>query len=185
VEGGCGALASESDLSSVHLEQFVNCQRSLYSFIYSLVGSSEAADEILQETNLLICKKISQFDGKVKFITWACEISRYKVLEYQKKSHSRNLNLDAPLLEQLAKQACKIAAQVDWRLPVLRECMEELTPTARKLIEDRYSYGATVQTLAKAHGRSTGGVRVALHRIRTLLLECVEWKLVREEHNHA
>jgi len=51
----------------VHLEQFVNCQRSLYSFIFSLAGSSEAADEILQETNLLVCKKINQFDGKAKF----------------------------------------------------------------------------------------------------------------------
>ncbi len=157
----------------------------MYSFIFSLVGSSEAADEILQETNLLICKKINQFDGKVKFITWACEIARYKVLEYQKKTQVRNLNLDTQLLEQIAKQAAQLAAQVDWRLPLLRECMEELSPKDRKLIEDRYSQGATVQALAEARRRSYGGIRVALHRIRTMLLECVEWKLTTEEQGHA
>ena len=179
------ALDSDSNLNSIHLEQFVNCQRSLYGYVFSLVGSSEAADEILQETNLLICKKINQFDGKVKFITWACEIARYKVMEYQKKIQGRNLNLDTRLLEQIAKQAEQIASQVDWRLPLLRECMEELSPKDRKLIEDRYSQKATVQTLAEARKRSSGGIRVALHRIRTMLLECVEWKLAREEQNHA
>jgi RNA polymerase sigma-70 factor (ECF subfamily) len=178
-------LTSDSNQNSIHLEQFANCQRSLYGYVYSLVGSSEAADEILQETNLLICKKINQFDGKVKFITWACEIARYKVLEYKKKTQGRNLNLDIQLLEQIAKQAAQFASQVDWRLPLLRECMEELSPKDRKLIEDRYSQGATVQTLADARKRSSGGIRVALHRIRTMLLECVEWKLVREEQNHA
>jgi RNA polymerase sigma-70 factor, ECF subfamily len=178
-------LLQDSNQSSIHLEQFVNCQRSLYGYIFSLVGSSEAADEILQETNLLICKKISQFDGNVKFITWACEIARYKVLEYQKKNHVRKLNLDSLLLDQIAKQASQLASQVDWRLPMLRECMEELSSKDRKLIEDRYSQGATVQLLAEARNRSYGGVRVALHRIRTMLLECVEWKLIREEQGNA
>ncbi|MGA2062841.1 MAG: sigma-70 family RNA polymerase sigma factor [Thermoguttaceae bacterium] len=183
--GSFADLTSDSDQNSIHLEQFVNCQRSLYGYVFSLVGSSEAADEILQETNLLICKKINQFDGKVKFITWACEIARYKVLEYQKKTQLRNLSLDMPLLEQIAKQAAQLASQVDWRLPLLRECMEELSPKDRKLIEDRYSQGATVQSLAEARKRSSGGIRVALHRIRTMLLECVEWKLIKEEQGHA
>jgi len=178
-------LTPDSNLNSIHLEQFVNCQRSLYGYVFSLVGSSEAADEILQETNLLICKKINQFDGNVKFITWACEIARYKVLEYQKKTQTRNLSLDTDLLEQISKQAAHLAAQVDWRLPLLRDCMEELSPKDRKLIEDRYSQGATVQSLAEARKRSSGGIRVALHRIRTMLLDCVEWKLAREEQGHA
>jgi RNA polymerase sigma-70 factor (ECF subfamily) len=106
-------------------------------------------------------------------------------MEYQKKTQIRNLSLDTPLLEQISKQAAQLAAQVDWRLPLLRECMEELSPKDRKLILDRYSQGATVQSLAEARKRSSGGVRVALHRIRTMLLECVEWKLARKEESHA
>jgi RNA polymerase sigma-70 factor, ECF subfamily len=179
------ALASDSNQNTLHLEQFVNCQRSLYGFIFSLVGSVEAADEILQETNLVLCKKICQFDGKVKFITWACGIARYKVLEYQKKVQGHIPTFDAALLEQIASQASELASEIDWRLPLLRECMEELSPNARKLIEDRYLPGATISNLAESHERSYGGIRIALHRIRSMLLECVDWKLAKEEHGHV
>jgi RNA polymerase sigma-70 factor, ECF subfamily len=134
---------------------------------------------------LTICRKINSFDGEVKFITWACEIARYAVLSYLKKSRGRVALLDESLLEQIAARAEQAASQIDWRLPLLRECMEELPLKDRTLIEDRYARGASVQSLANARGRSAGGIRVALHRIRILLMECVEWKLAKEEKNHA
>jgi RNA polymerase sigma-70 factor, ECF subfamily len=167
-----------------YLEQFVGCQRSLYGYIFSLVRSQEAADEILQETNLVICQKIHQFDGKVKFITWACEIAHYNILAMQKKSHNRDALLESPLVEEIARQARLLAAQGDVRLPMLRECMELLAPPQRQLIEDRYSRGGTVEVLAKARGRSPGGIRVALHRIRSLLLDCIKRKMALEEAGH-
>jgi RNA polymerase sigma-70 factor (ECF subfamily) len=61
-------------------------------------------------------------------------------------------------------------------LPLLRECMGELPARSRQMVEQRYTGGGTVQTLSETLGRSSGSIRVALHRIRTTLLECIQRK---------
>jgi RNA polymerase sigma-70 factor (ECF subfamily) len=152
-------------------------QRALYGYIYSLVGSRDQADEILQETNLVLCRKIGEFDGRVQFTTWACRIAYFEVLAGRKRlSRERLTFLDQSLLDAVAGHAEQIAAQESEMLPLLRECMGELPARSRQMVEQRYTGGGTVQTLSETLGRSSGSIRVALHRIRTTLLECIQRK---------
>jgi DNA-directed RNA polymerase specialized sigma24 family protein len=48
------------------------------------------------------------------------------------------------------------------------------------MITARYAAGGTVQRVAQAAGRPSGSVRVTLHRIRLLLLECIQRTLAAE-----
>ena len=152
-------------------------QRALYGYIYSLVGSRDQADEILQETNLVLCRKIGEFDGRAQFTTWACRIAYFEVLAKRKRmSRERLMFLDQSLLDAVAGQAERIAEPEFELLPLLRECMGELPARSRLMMEQRYTVGGTVQTLSASLGRSSGSIRVALHRIRMTLLECIQRK---------
>ena len=42
------------------------------------------------------------------------------------------------------------------------------------MITARYAAGGSVQKVAEAERRPAGSVRVTLHRVRLLLLDCVE-----------
>jgi RNA polymerase sigma-70 factor (ECF subfamily) len=152
-------------------------QRAIYGYIYSLVGSRDVADEVLQETNLVLCRKIAEFDGRAQFTTWACRIAYFEVLAKRKKmSREKLMFMDDSLLDAVAGQALDLAAQESEFLPLLRDCLRELPSHSRKMMEQRYETGGSVQTIAAAVGRSPGAIRVALHRIRAALLQCMQRK---------
>lgn len=163
------------------VELITGCQRALYGYILSLVGSRDAADDILQNTNTVLCDKVDQFDGQVKFTTWACRIAYFEVLAYRKREgRDRLAFVDASLLDDLSQAALEEADAADERLTLLRQCMEQLPARSRKLIEQRYLPGTSVQDLASKLGRSAAGMRVSLHRIRKILLQCIDGKLATE-----
>jgi len=166
---------SGDDLQQV--ERITTCQRALYGYILTLVGTRAVADEVLQETNLVLCRKAAEYDGRVKFLTWACQIAKNIVRSHRNRNaRNRMVCLSDSLLEDIAAEAQQMAAESDERIGWLRECLDELPPRSRRLIEGRYRLGESIRYMAAELGRAPGGVRVSLHRIRLALLECVERK---------
>jgi len=159
------------------LELITRNQRALYGYIYSLVGRRDQADEILQETNLALCRKIHEFDGRVQFTTWACRVAYFEVLAKRKKTKREKVTfLDDSLLDAVASQTLAMAKEEADLLPQMRDCMKELPPHSRAIIERRYEPGGSVMAIAQDAGRSVGSIRVTLHRIRMSLLDCIQRK---------
>jgi RNA polymerase sigma-70 factor (ECF subfamily) len=55
----------------------------------------------------------------------------------------------------------------------LNQCLKELSPTARKLMELRYHERVPVQVIAERLGRSASSVSVSLFRLRNALATCL------------
>jgi RNA polymerase sigma-70 factor (ECF subfamily) len=80
--------------------------------------------------------------------------------------------------------AAELPAQSDDledRQLALRSCMEQLKPAQRDLIWHRYFKGTPLKDYAREVGRSVGGLKVTLHRIRTALAACIESKMPANE----
>ena len=60
-------------------------QRALHAFILKLVPSLADADNILQETNLVLWSKQGEFRLGTDFLAWAFRIARYQVMAYRKR----------------------------------------------------------------------------------------------------
>ena len=54
-------------------------QRRIFSYIYTLVPDRHSAEDILQETSLVICEKFSDFRTGTDFAAWACQIAWWQV----------------------------------------------------------------------------------------------------------
>ena len=50
------------------------------------------------------------------------------------------------------------------------------------MLLSRYGGEETLAQLAARVGRSVGGIKVTLSRLRTALLECIQRRLIAEEH---
>jgi RNA polymerase sigma-70 factor (ECF subfamily) len=147
-----------------------------------LVFSRDTAEEVLQNTNVVLCSKIHEFDGRASFLTWACTIARFEVLAARKRVLRDKLTtVDDTLLDHLSQLALSQAGQADDRIPLLRQCMKDLPEVQQKMIEERYRAGGSVASVAESLGRSSGSVRVTLFRSRQQLLECIEKKLAEAE----
>ena len=50
-------------------------QRQIFSYIYTLVPNRPDAEDLLQETSLVICEKFREFEVGTDFVAWACQIA--------------------------------------------------------------------------------------------------------------
>ena len=58
---------SDSPISFEFSQNLTSIQKSLYGYILSLLPNRSDAEDVLQETNLILCKKATEFDPKVIF----------------------------------------------------------------------------------------------------------------------
>src|SRR5256885_7322981 len=54
-------------------------QRQIFSYIYVLVPNRTDAEDLLQETSLVICEKFHEFKEGTDFVAWACQIAYWRV----------------------------------------------------------------------------------------------------------
>lgn len=57
-------------------------QRQLFASIYSTVRDFNDAEDLFQQTSLVLWEKYTQFDPSKSFIAWACGVARIKILNF-------------------------------------------------------------------------------------------------------
>lgn len=159
------------------IRSFTQSQRALYLYLLPLVGNPADADEVLQETNLVIWAKWHQFEEGTNFLAWSRAIARLEVFRFRRSRHHKLALLEEGLLDQVARRAEVVSDEIDLRQEALTECMEKLRPRDRELIRLRYAPGANGDQVAQKLGRPANSVYQSLSRIRRVLLECVNHRL--------
>lgn len=174
-------ISSESPLkppvSAEFLEAFTRCQRSVFLYILSLIPRPLDAEEILQETNLVIWAKSGQFQPGTNFRAWACQIAYFEVLKYRERKHRDKLEFSTELLDVIAAESLQQSEQLDRRRVALAECLAKLRETDRTLIQARYSPEGDGPSFADKVGRPINSIYQSLSRIRKTLLECINRRL--------
>ncbi len=157
---------------------FTLSQRPLYLSILPLVRSALDAEEILQETNIVILNKWRQFQAGTNFLAWARTIARFEVFRFRRRSFHRLQLLDEDVLQLLAQQIEEDSLELELQRDALRDCLTRLRDEDRDLIQRRYAPGGSGEAVAESLGRPANSVYQSLGRIRRVLLECVRRRLI-------
>lgn len=171
---------NQSDHTELFVQQLTENQNRLYGYVYSLIGDHGRAEDVLQETNLVLWRKIAEFDQTRPFLPWAFGIVRFQVLAQLRDNKRDRLLLDSNLGELLSEEAARQSEQIDDIREALRPCMALLTPANREMIEERYFRAASIANIAEALDRSVPSIKVALLRIRRQLADCVQKRMTTE-----
>jgi RNA polymerase sigma-70 factor (ECF subfamily) len=162
------------------VQQFTRSQRQIYLYILSQVPSPVDADEILQETNLVIWRKVDRFQLGTNFLAWAYQIAGLEVLKFRERRHRDRLRFSEEFIERVAEEIEGDTEQLEARRQALMNCIGRLRPADRELIEERYSTGENGLSVARKKGRPANSVYQSLGRIRKALLECITRRLTAE-----
>lgn len=166
---------SLSDPVDVFVEKITSAQQGLFAFILTLVPNISDANDVLQETNLVLCRKRTEYRETEDFWPWAKTIARYQVLAYLKTQHRNRLRFGDSLLATLAHEAA--AQDMESEVLAMDHCIQELTPSNREMLQLRYSSELSISEIAGRLGRSVGAIYDALYRIRGQLANCIQRKL--------
>ena len=150
-------------------------QRTLLAFIYGLLPDRNHAEEILQRANIVIWRKRENFEPGTSFRSWAFSVARWEVRAFlREQGRSSWLVFDEEVATQLADRMASLPApSIGERADALRFCLAELGADHRRLIVERYQNGLDFDECSRLLGRSEGGLRVTLHRLRTTLRKCI------------
>ncbi len=156
-------------------------QRILFGYIYTLVRNSADADDLLQETNLVLWNKRSECDSVKNFSAWACRIAFFKVQNFLKtKSRSRIL-FDENLVSKISEAQIDRAEIHTIHSAMLISCLEKLSASSQNLLKLCYSSNRTIQEVAKQLNRPVGSIYNSLKAIRYKLWKCIKFGLMEEE----
>ena len=168
------------DRSKQLMQLMTQHQRRIFGYIYTLVPNRTDAEDILQETSLVVCEKFGQFKVGTDFAAWACQIAYWEVRRARQKFARAKVVFDQEIVDALARTASAMIAEVSERHEALAACLKKLHPRDRELVLMRYEPGCGVEQAARCSGRSLEAAYKALGRIRKTLLDCVSHRLTAE-----
>jgi RNA polymerase sigma-70 factor, ECF subfamily len=152
-------------------------QRQIFSYIYALVPDRYDAEDLLQETSLVVCEKFNDFEDGTDFVAWACQIAYWRIRYSRQKFARSKVVFNQEIVDAVAQTASEMAAELDDRHVALGQCLQKLHPRDRELLLTRYEPGCGVEEAARRSGRTLMTAYKALMRLRKLLLDCVTTKL--------
>ncbi len=167
------------------VQELIEVQRGLYTYIFRLLPNVTDANDVLQETNLVIMRKQSEYQLGTNFAAWAAAIARNQVLSFRLKMQRDRLFFDEQLLDQLAVSGLKRIGNLNPMLEALGHCKDKLNSLDQDLLEHRYGDGLSVSQLATAVGRTPRAISQALYRIRITLMQCIKQFVASEEGDHV
>jgi len=152
-------------------------QRRIFAYIHALVPSRADAEDLLQETSLVIVEKFHEFRRDTDFVAWAFQIAWWRVRAARQKFARAKVIFNDEVLEAVAATAASMHEEVSERHEALARCLQKLHPRDRDLLLTRYEPGASVEHAAQSSGRTLEAAYKALARLRKLLLDCVTQQL--------
>src|SRR5947207_8775533 len=113
-------------------------QRQIFSYIYVLVPNRADAEDLLQETSLVICEKFHEFREGTDFVAWACQIGYWRVRYSRQKFARSKVVFDQDILDVVAQTAGTMIEELDTRHEALALCLQRLHQRDREMIIARY-----------------------------------------------
>jgi RNA polymerase sigma-70 factor (ECF subfamily) len=156
-------------------------QAKLRAFIRSLIPIKQDSDDILQETNLVLCRKAGEYEEGTNFAAWALQVAYFQVLAHR-QSHARGrLVFEDETVRELADVAAERLKSMGDREEALRYCLAQLSHPQQEMLARRYSEEMPVTKIAAEVRRPVPSVRQSLYRTRAGLLACIKRRLARQE----
>lgn len=169
----------EADQRDEFLRLFSRHSARLYRFILTLVMRHADAEEVFQDTCLVLWKKFDSYDPNGSFYGWACRIAYLEILQLRRKSQ-RLQTISENALALLADKAMESSDNLNARQSALEECLQRLKEDDRSLIEQRYHERRTPKEIAQIRSKSVYSIYRALARIHSALMNCVQTRMARE-----
>ena len=169
---------SDTEQTEFFVQQLAECQGRLFGYIYSMLGEHSRAMDVVQETNLVLWRKKEDFREGAPFAPWALGIARFQVLAHVRDQGRDRCLLDSELVAAISLQTEQQVDQLESMRIALRQCMSDLPREKIEMIHLRYYRSMPIAEIANAMGRRTDAVKVALLRLRRVLADCMQRRML-------
>ncbi len=170
-------MGSDSSQHARFLRMYASIQTKLFAFILAVIHNRSDAEELFQETSVILWEQFAQYREEGSFAAWAIGIAKNKVLEYLRENQRSKKIFSDPFYLKIAELSEKAPDDISPRISALKSCLENLKESDRKLIAFRFHKKVTIKMLSQLTGRSTDSLYKTMARILYMLRGCIERKV--------
>lgn len=155
------------------VQLFAQSRDDIFSYIFSLLPHWSDAEDVFQQTSLVLWQKFGDFQPGTDFRAWACTVALNTVRNFRRVAGRDRLQFNDGLLEQLALERAEHPKRDSQTRNFMAECIAKLSDDQRTLLSRAYAAGSTIKRLAEDLQRSPQTIYNRLNLIRRSLIECV------------
>lgn len=149
----------------------------IFGFVLALCVNRADAEDVFQNTSVVLWEKFDTYKPGSNFLAWACRIAYFEAL-YDRRKTSRVRTLSDEAWQALASDALAISEDKQDTQEALAECLEKLSASDRDLLHQKYFLQRSVAEMAESCSKSIHSIYRALSRIHDNLMECVRRAMV-------
>lgn len=171
---------TETERHTRFLRSFTANEAAIRTYVRRMVPTRGDADDVMQETSVVLWKKFDSFRDDGDFRSWAFGVARFEVLAWLRDKGRDRLVLNEDVVARLADAANDDEPRLERQREALEDCLAKVGSDQRQLLMQAYSEESRIQDVARHSGRTVPGFYQWLHRMRKLLHECIRRELARE-----
>lgn len=157
---------------------FVRFESDLTSIVRTYLPDWNAVDEVLQESSLVMWRKIDELEKDEDFLRWGRVIVHFEVLKYRRKTvrdrHILSQNLVMKLIdESVHDEQSNVSQQTE---TVFLECLKEFSESNRELLLAAHKSRGAIKEIAAQIGCTVNSLYKKLTRLKVKLHDCVQLK---------
>jgi RNA polymerase sigma-70 factor (ECF subfamily) len=154
----------------------------LWGFLVGLTKDPAKAEDLFQNTYLILCEKWEQYRPGTNFLAWARQIARFEFLASVDPGRRPYVTAEMEVLESALRAVESEGGPPSIRRDALRRCLDQMPQAkGRRVLELRYGEGLAGEKVAEQLGLSLNALYTLLSRVRRILQECIERRVRAEE----
>jgi RNA polymerase sigma-70 factor (ECF subfamily) len=136
-----------------------------------MVDSDATAEDLLSEVFLEVWRSAGRFDGRSQVSTWILGIARYKALSSLRQRSFDALDEDAFETVEDPADDPELSLQKTQRSAQLQECLRQLSPAHREILDLIYYHEQSIEEVAEIIGVPPGTVKTRAFHARKRMAE--------------
>jgi len=172
---------TESSNVNEFLRLIMAYQKPIYASILGMIPNRDDAEDIFQETVLVMWSKFDSFERGTSFAAWGIKIAKYKIFQAHRRNVRNNFRFSQAAFQSLQDRSDNFVKNIERRMQALRRCIRKLKKRDYDLIKMRYEDELAIKTVAERLGRSVQSIYKRMARINDSLIRCIRRTLAMEE----
>ena len=158
-------------------------QSRIHMYIRVFVPNWADADDILQETAMVMWRKFDTYVMGSDFAVWGIRIARNFVMKLNQRRFDKRIKFSSEIVRLLQESAVMdLDQRDDYRTQAIQQSLARLSEADAELLALKYERGYTVVKIAQKTGRPLQGLYKAMARIHKKLMRNIQIQLKAQDH---
>jgi RNA polymerase sigma-70 factor (ECF subfamily) len=121
----------------------------IYRFALRFLNDEAAAEDIVSEVFIDVWRQAERFEGRSQVTTWLLAIARNKALSLLRRRSSEDLDDEVAEFIEDPSDNPEVAMLKSQRASVLQDCLTQLSPAHREIVDLVYYHEKSVEEVAQ------------------------------------